>query len=332
MNIPQPVNIHSIDLLPKDRGRFYGFAALYHTTPRLCPRKGEGLPLNRPPQFIDNTCSTVVEYTYDTWGKVLSCTGTLATTLGSDQPFRYRGYVYDAETGWYYLQSRYYSPETCRFISADVLLSTGQGVIGNNSYAYCRNNPIRRVDASGLLDEETGESDIYDLIKGNIKKARMLLLLSVLVASSTPAPCFGVIGFIRVAEATKYVAFYLNVKQDGPMDYKNQARWESALPNLEYPGDDGEEKKYLFNGEMISASDLGNINYGAFGAALGIPLDILLWQAGAAQLRDHWGYGMFESQIGSLKKGWADFFGDQADDYKNIKRGYYLYHLGYFGG
>lgn len=52
----------------------------------------------------------------------------------------------------------------------------------------------------------------------------------------------------------------------------------------------------------------------------------------AAQLRDHWGYGMFESQIGSLKKGWADFFGDQADDYKNIKRGYYLYHLGYFGG
>ena len=263
---------------------------------------------------------------------MLSCTGTLATTLGLDQPFRYRGYVYDTETGWYSLQSRYYSPETCRFISADVLLSTGQGVIGNNSYAYCRNNPIRRVDASGLLDEETGESDIYDLIKGNIKKARMLLLLSVLVASSTPTTCFGVIGFIGVAEATKYVAFYLNVKQDGPMDYKNQARWESALPNLEYPGDDGEEKKYLFNGEMISASDLGNINYGAFGAALGIPLDILLWQAGAAQLRDHWGYGMFESQIGSLKKGWADFFGDQADDYKNIKRGYYLYHLGYFGG
>ena len=80
---------------------------------------------------------------------MLSCTGTLATTLGADQPFRYRGYVYDAETGWYYLQSRYYSPETCRFISADVLLSTGQGVIGNNSYAYCGNNPITRTDAFG---------------------------------------------------------------------------------------------------------------------------------------------------------------------------------------
>ena len=80
---------------------------------------------------------------------MLSCTGTLATTLGADQPFRYRGYVYDTETGWYYLQSRYYSPETCRFISADVLLSTGQGVLGHNSFAYCGNNPITRIDSEG---------------------------------------------------------------------------------------------------------------------------------------------------------------------------------------
>ena len=82
---------------------------------------------------------------------MLSCTGTLATTLGSDQPFRYRGYVYDAETGWYYLQSRYYSPETCRFISADVLLSTGQGVLGHNSFAYCLNNPVCRSDSGGAV-------------------------------------------------------------------------------------------------------------------------------------------------------------------------------------
>ena len=80
---------------------------------------------------------------------MLSCTGTLATTLGANQPFRYRGYVYDTETGWYYLQSRYYSPETCRFISADVLLSTGQGVLGHNSFAYCGNNPITRIDSEG---------------------------------------------------------------------------------------------------------------------------------------------------------------------------------------
>lgn len=100
-------------------------------------------------KLIDSNGNTLVEYLYDSWGKLLSVTGTLATTLGADQPFRYRGYVYDEETGWYYLQSRYYDPETCRFISADVLLSTGQGVIGHNSFAYCLNNPICRVDEGG---------------------------------------------------------------------------------------------------------------------------------------------------------------------------------------
>ena len=103
-------------------------------------------------KLIDNSGDTVVEYIYDSWGRVVTTSGTLATTLGADQPFRYRGYVYDAETGWYYLQSRYYSPETCRFISADVLLSTGQGVIGNNSYAYCGNNPVMGYDPYGTFD------------------------------------------------------------------------------------------------------------------------------------------------------------------------------------
>ena len=101
---------------------------------------------------------------------MLSCTGTLATTLGLDQPFRYRGYVYDTETGWYYLQSRYYSPETCRFISADVLLSTGQGVLGHNSFAYCLGNPALYEDGFGsrpciteVLDGRSGtvEEDEY---------------------------------------------------------------------------------------------------------------------------------------------------------------------------
>ena len=93
----------------------------------------------------------MVEYIYDSWGRILSVTGTLTATLGADQPFRYRGYVYDEETQWYYLQSRYYDPNTCRFISADVLLSTGQGVIGHNSFAYCLNNPVNLNDPDGYF-------------------------------------------------------------------------------------------------------------------------------------------------------------------------------------
>ena len=100
-------------------------------------------------KLIDKTGSTVVEYTYDSWGKLLSTTGSLAETFGTEQPFRYRGYVYDEETGFYYLQSRYYNPEVGCFISADVYLSTGQGVIGHNAYAYCLNNPVNMSDLSG---------------------------------------------------------------------------------------------------------------------------------------------------------------------------------------
>ncbi|MBR3382888.1 MAG: hypothetical protein IKG85_07635 [Clostridia bacterium] len=75
-------------------------------------------------KLIDGSGNTVVEYLYDSWGKIIAVTGSLATTLGADQPFRYRGYVYDEETGWYYLRSRYYDPNTCRFISYEKTLVT----------------------------------------------------------------------------------------------------------------------------------------------------------------------------------------------------------------
>ncbi len=75
----------------------------------------------------------------------------MANTVGLNNPFRYRGYVYDTETGWYYLQSRYYNPTVGRFISADVLLSTGQGVLGHNAFAYCLNDPTNMTDECGYI-------------------------------------------------------------------------------------------------------------------------------------------------------------------------------------
>ena len=99
--------------------------------------------------LMDGSGNRVVEYTYDAWGKLISTTGTLATSLGADNPFRYRGYYYDTETGLYYLMTRYYDPEVCRFISADVYMSTGQGVLGGNMWAYCGNSPIVRYEIQG---------------------------------------------------------------------------------------------------------------------------------------------------------------------------------------
>ena len=99
--------------------------------------------------LMDSTGAKVVEYTYDSWGKSLTVSGTLATTLGANNPFRYRGYYYDTETGLYYLQTRYYDATVCRFISADMYFTTGQGIVGSNMYAYCGNNPSSRIDSAG---------------------------------------------------------------------------------------------------------------------------------------------------------------------------------------
>ena len=94
-------------------------------------------------------------YTYDAWGKLLSVKNpagtemTSATYIGNLQSLKYRGYVYDRETGLYYLQSRYYDPVTRRFINADALVSTGTGVSGYNMFSYCNNNPIIFFDSNG---------------------------------------------------------------------------------------------------------------------------------------------------------------------------------------
>ena len=104
--------------------------------------------------IVDAAGSLVVEYTYDAWGKLLSITGSLADTVGVLNPLRYRGYYYDTETGLYYLQSRYYNPEWGRFINADaadVLLLTGNQVIGPNLFSYCYNNSVMNQDPRGYF-------------------------------------------------------------------------------------------------------------------------------------------------------------------------------------
>ena len=68
-------------------------------------------------------------------------------------PLTYRGYNYDFTTGLYYLQSRYYNPEWGRFINCDdtnILLATQGETHGANLFAYCNNNPVNRVDYTGM--------------------------------------------------------------------------------------------------------------------------------------------------------------------------------------
>ena len=68
--------------------------------------------------------------------------------MGARNPYRYRGYYYDTETGFYYLQSRYYDPEVSRFINADVVIGN-ESILGTNLFAYCFNNPANCFDDTG---------------------------------------------------------------------------------------------------------------------------------------------------------------------------------------
>jgi len=94
-------------------------------------------------------------YIYDAWGKVVSvldASGNQITDtnhIGHINPIRYRGYYYDTETNFYYLQSRYYDSEVGRFINADSFVTTSQNLIGTNMYSYCMNNPITYTDPTG---------------------------------------------------------------------------------------------------------------------------------------------------------------------------------------
>ena len=96
--------------------------------------------------LVDANGGAVVNYRYDSWGKLISITGSMADTLGKDNPYRYKGYYYDDETGMYYLKSRYYQPEICRFIIAramgqefgvkDVAVAAVLGAVGGICGGY----------------------------------------------------------------------------------------------------------------------------------------------------------------------------------------------------
>ena len=101
--------------------------------------------------IVDSADNLVVEYRYDAWGKLLSTTGSLADTLGRRNPFRYRGYVYDEESGLYYLRSRYYNPAVGRFANADSYCGYAGHLFSHSLYTYCKNCPILLNDMDGHM-------------------------------------------------------------------------------------------------------------------------------------------------------------------------------------
>ena len=107
--------------------------------------------------IYDGDGNMVAKYEYDAWGNVRTVTNsnnseiTDPNHIANLNPFRYRSYYYDSESGFYYLMSRYYDPVTHRFLNADGYFQSGDNILDTNMNAYCRNNPIVNYDSDGRI-------------------------------------------------------------------------------------------------------------------------------------------------------------------------------------
>ena len=196
-------------------------------------------------KLIQANGHVVAQYTYDAWGNILDSGGNLAEV----NPLRYRGYYYDNETGFYYLQSRYYDPQNRRFINADSYASTGQGFVGTNMFAYCNNSPILFVDHDGDDAEAVGwwASTMWWLC-----------------AADGPIPVgdalYG-LGIIVFGGISIYTASNFSFEVDLPKEHSSpcEAEEETEVPEVTYPGDDPAEapEGYEWRGNGQQGSSKG---------------------------------------------------------------------------
>ena len=147
--------------------------------------------------LVNASGTQVVSYTYDPWGAPMSTDGTMAATLGAANPLRYRGYVYDTETGFYYVSSRYYNPEVGRWINADdAIVGVGGDIRGYNLFAYCMNDPVNMSDHTGHWPQwiKNAASAVVNAVKkavavvANTVKSAVSSASNILKASSNSLP------------------------------------------------------------------------------------------------------------------------------------------------
>ena len=149
---------------------------------------------------------------------MLDISGTYASTLGQNNPIRYRGYYYDSETSLYYLNSRYYDPAMRRFINADDIdfLGADEGLLSYNLFAYCLTDPVNRTDDSGNLS-------IKNWIKIGVGAIALgaAIALTVATGGGAAAVAIGVakvVGSVAVSTAVSAGVGYLNNGKQGAID------------------------------------------------------------------------------------------------------------------
>jgi RHS repeat-associated protein len=183
--------------------------------------------------LIDSNGTQVANYTYDTWGKLISIkdeNGNDVTNdtnnVGYKNPYRYRGYRYDTETGLYYLQSRYFNPEWGRFINADGLVGNLGELLSHNMFIYCCNNPVNVSDPSGMF----GFSAFFNLVGAVVATA----IETITAVINSPAIIIGVAAVATAGLIYEGVQLYKTIFQSSLEDKSNDKEngiTEAGTPN-----------------------------------------------------------------------------------------------------
>lgn len=227
------------------------------------------------------------KYEYDAWGNVLSIKDqngnaiTSATHIGNLNPFRYRGYYYDTESGFYYLMGRYYDPVTHRFINADGYFQSGGDILDTNMSAYCGNNPILNYDPTGACYYASGKwcHDNWEYIGGYERKPdpKAIDITDKLnMAMKENAQSLSKISsssnLFNIGKSTATAVFVNNVRPGGLWDFKSQDSWGLVS-----------EQTYRYENMLLEFDDIGNIHYGYVGRVLFCE-DVLLTAGGMVQI------------------------------------------------
>ena len=237
----------------------------------------------------------------------------MTDTLGKIQPFRYRGYVYDVETGLYYLRSRYYKPDTGRFINADLLVK-------GNLFAYCSQNPVNFLDTDGRIEDYT------NYINQVITDA-----LPEFYAHGVSAP-YKDSAVEILLNVDSYLWFMEQVNSEARWDVKHPDSWRSVFPELPVPKSN---ELFILRGLEITSEDLGNLLYGYFGTAMGISEVLLYAAGGVAKKYTHVSvdntdeaYQILDSLVECYENK-DEYYGDDKNDHIYIEKGIGMYRNDY---
>ncbi|MDX9808501.1 MAG: RHS repeat-associated core domain-containing protein [Acholeplasma sp.] len=217
-------------------------------------------------ELRDMSGYVVVEYKYDAWGNIVyQSPGTLADI----NPYRYRGYRFDVETGYYYLQSRYYNPQIGRFISADGQIN--EGILGENMYAYTENNPVMNIDPEGTSIGRILET-----------------FISIWIGVQIGPVATGIVTLVKIGHYNRNI---FNTDLPSKPDNADSMGWKIGDPryhrfsdskNIKWVSSDG-HKEIIFDsaGNIVDdPRDIGTYNFIpnsiAFGVGHGI-VDVLPW-------------------------------------------------------